>query len=269
MNGRNSRCQWLCLLFVASLVLIGLHTVAAPGATILFHGANTDASFGDDGLVLAHLQSLYGAGNVTYMQGEQAAADGSAANGFDAVIISSSLASGTVRNKYEDTTAGVLNWESALMRQAAGEFNMTVTGGTRDGQSQITIVDPSHPLAAGLSGTVTVFTSPQTASFGQGALGTGVHLVADGLTAGDHAIAVADVGDALLGDGSPESPAVAPGRRVLFFLQDANFGDLTPEGLQLFDTAVAWVVPEPATFVLCAMGLLGLLNMVGRRRVRS
>ena len=44
------------------------------------------------------------------------------------MIISSTLASADVRNKYENSTAGVLNWESALMRQAAGEFNMTVNG---------------------------------------------------------------------------------------------------------------------------------------------
>jgi hypothetical protein len=258
----------LCTLSLAAGVL---NAGVAAGATILFHGPNATASAGDDAAVLTHLQDAYGAANVTYMQGSAAAADGSSANGYDAVVISSTLASGDVRNKYEDTTAGVLNWESALMRQAAGEFNMSVNGRTLDAQTQINIVDPSHPLAAGLSGTVTVTTSPLTMSFGTGDLGAGVSLVAQGVTDPlDRAITAADVGDALLGNGSAENPAVAPGRRVMFFLQDSNFGDLTPEGLMLFDAAVAWVVPEPTTFVLGAMGMLGLLSVaaVGRKRGR-
>jgi hypothetical protein len=104
-----------------------------------------------------------------------------------------------VRNKYENTTAGVLNWESALMKQAAGEFNMTVGGRTLDAQTQINIVDPSHPLAAGLSGTVTVTTSPLTMSFGTGDLGAGVSLVAQGVTDPLDRAITGRRGDALLG----------------------------------------------------------------------
>ena len=255
MNSPVSRHRLLCMLCVLSLAAVALDASVAVGATILFHGPNAAADAGDDAAVLTHLQSVYGAANVTYMQGSAAAADGSSANGYDAVIISSTLASADVRNKYENTTAGVLNWESALMRQAAGEFNMTVSGRTLDAQTQINIVDPSHPLAAGLSGVVTVTTSPLTMSFGTGNLGAGVSLVAQGVTDPlDRAITVADVGDALLGDGSAENPAVAPGRRVMFFLQDSNFGDLTPDGVKLFDAAVAYVVPEPASIVLCLFG---------------
>ena len=255
----------LCLLVAFSLGLVAMQTDVAPAATILMHGGDADATSGADAAVFAHLQSVYGVDNVTYMEGDAAAADGSSANGFDAVVISATLGSGSMRNKYEDAPQGVMNWEQALMRQAEGEFNMSVAGHTQPDQTQIQIVDPSHPLAAGLSGVVTVTSAPGTMSFGTGDVASGVSLVASSME-GDNAIFAANVGDALLGDGSPGNPATAAGKRAMFFLEDNNFADLTPEGLALFDAAVAYVVPEPTSLVLCVMGLVGLL--IGRRRRR-
>ena len=151
------------------------------------------------------------------------------------------------------------------MRQAEGEFNMSNGGNTQNDQTQIEIVDPSHPLAAGLSGVVTVTSAPGTMSRGIGELAAGASLVASTMD-GNHAIFAADVGDALLGDGSPGNPATANGRRVMFFLQDNNFADLTPDGLALFDASVAYVVPEPTSLVLCLLGFVGLLSTRDRRR---
>ena len=37
------------------------------------------------------------------------------------------------------------------------------------------------------------------------------------------------------------NPATAAGPRVMFFLENNNFADLTPEGLALFDAAVAYM----------------------------
>ncbi len=241
------------------------------GQTILFHGAGEDATSGADSAVLSHLQGRFGEPNVTYMQGEMAASDGSSADGFDLVIISSTLGSGSVRNKYADTTVGLMNWEQALMRQAAGEFNMSVGGRTLGSETQIEIVDPSHPIAAGLSGLVTVYSSPQTNSYGRDGLAPGATLIAQGVTdSTDLAIFAADVGDALLGDGSVGSPATAPGRRVMFFLEDEGFDDLTPEGLALFDAAVDWtVVPEPSSIALAVFGLVAMLGLGRLRRFRS
>jgi hypothetical protein len=142
---------------------------------------------------------------------------------------------------------------------------MSVGGRTLADQTQLEIVDPSHPLAAGLSGVVTVTSAPGTMSFGTGNIGAGVSLVASSME-GDNAIFAAPTGAALLGDGSPENPATAAGPRVMFFLEDSNFANLTPEGVALFDAAVAYIVPEPTGFVLCLLGLLGLLG--ARRRQR-
>ena len=249
---------------VAALALLVCCVQTTFGQKVLFHGADVDATFGADGNVFNHLKTRYGDANVTYMQGDMAAGDGSSADGFDLVIISSTLNSGTVRGKYADTPVGLMNWEQALNRQRVGEFNMSVDGATGNDQTEIVITDPSSPLAAGLSGTVTVFNSPSTTQWGVGNLGAGVNLVATSADGVNAAIFSADVGDALLGDGSAQSPAVAPGRRVMWFLQDSSFDALTTDGLAMFDAATDWaMVPEPSS---AALGLIGLCALMLRRR---
>lgn len=256
---------------LGAAVLLGVSALpeTATAATVLFHGAGlSDALAGADGNVLSHLQGRYGAANVTYMRGEDAPPDGSAATGFDLVVISSTLNSGTVRNKYEATPVGLVNWEQALFRQAAGEFNMSVGGATGNNVTSITINNPASPLAAGLSGTISVFNQPSTTQLGSGALGAGVSLVAsaaDGDAAGSAAIFAADVGDALLGDGTAENPATAAGRRVMFFIQDSSFDNLTPEGVALFNAATDWAagIPEPSATLLA---LAGAATLLARRR---
>ena len=217
--------------------------VAGAGAgTILFHGADPTATAGADAAVLAHLQSLYGASNVTYMQGSAAAGDGSSAAGYDAVVISSTNLSSTVRYKYEDATQGVMTWEAALAKDDLGDLQMFQTHSSGSGHTQIDIVDANHPLAAGLSGTVTVTSVAESMQFGKDGLGGGVDLVASTTTGGYHAILAADVGDALLGDGTAGRPSVAAGRRVMFFLHDTTFANLTPDGFKLFDAAVGYAL---------------------------
>jgi hypothetical protein len=133
-------------------------------------------------------------------------------------------------------------------------------GGNQNGtaeRTQINIVDPTHPLAAGLSGTVTVFNSPQWTQYGLGELADGVDLIAEATeNPAEHAIFAADVGDTLLGDGSDGFPATAAGRRVMFFISDQGFGELTADGLKLFDAAVSWAANK-------AQGVAGDFNENG------
>jgi hypothetical protein len=155
-----------------------------------------------------------------------------------------------VRNKYEDATVGVVNWENALMNSStAGNFMMSEGSGNQNGtveRTQINILEPGHPLAAGLSGTVTVFNTPQWTQYGLGRLADGVTLIAAATENPDeHAIFAADVGDELLGDGSDGFPATAAGRRVMFFVSDQGFSELTPQGIQLFNAAIDWAAARP------------------------
>jgi hypothetical protein len=119
------------------------------------------------------------------------------------------------------------------------EFGLTQVGdnGMVPGQTTIDIIDPSHPLAAGLSGTVTVLTNPN-------AIGWGVP---------ENAALVGT----LMGVPSNytlfgyEAGAIVPGgfqvmrRRVGFFLSSATGATLTSEGWTLFDASILWAFNSP------------------------
>jgi hypothetical protein len=249
--------RWLTLGRVSCAVLVvGFCLVVADSASatkVLFHGREIEPTFGDDGAVFDHLVAKYGGDNVTYLMGLDAAPDGSSADGFDVVIVSSSMPSSALRGKYEDSPVGIVNWENALIHDNdLGNFMLSDASGNENESStltQIDIVDPSHPLAAGLSGTVTVYSAANWHQYGLGPLGAGVSLIASSTQIPDrHAIFAADVGGTLLGDGSDGSPATAAGRRVMFFLSDVGFSTLTNEGRSLFNAAVDWAagVVEPS-----------------------
>jgi hypothetical protein len=170
------------------------------------------------------------------------------------------MASADTRNKYEDSLVGIVCSENALIHDNNdGNFMLSDAGGNQDmitDRQKINILDPAHPLAAGLSGEVTVYDSPISNwwQFGTGALGTGVNLVADMVlpvvdppTPAQHAIFAADVGAALLGNGMPGRPATAPGRRVFFFMSDFGSADLTEDGQKLFKAAIEWAAEKPST----------------------
>ncbi len=150
------------------------------------------------------------------------------------VLLSSTPASSSINTKFRTTVTPVLNWESALMD------DMGMTGptsgthyGTTTGQTQVAIVNAAHPLAAGLSGTVTVSSPAAIHTWG---------------VPNANAVTVArPVGQATRGaifayeKGSIMPGLVAPGRRVGFFLEDATAASLTAQGRSLFDAAVRWV----------------------------
>jgi hypothetical protein len=232
----------------------------AQAIKILMHGREPAATFRDDPFTFQHLETVFGADNVDYMQGSAAPADGSAVNGYDVLYISSSMASSDTRDKYEDSAVGIVCSENALIHDNnVGNFMLSDAGGNQDmitDRQKITIVDPTHPLAAGLSGEVTVFNSAENNwwQFGRSPLAAGVDLVAnmvlpesDPPPDPQHAIFAADVGAQLLGDGTPGSPMTAAGRRVFFFLSDFGSFDLTTEGFMLFDAAIQWAAATPAT----------------------
>lgn len=245
------------------VLAVGLSLVfvdSAAAIKILMHGREAGATYRDDPFVFAHLEATYGAENVDYMQGALAAVDGSSAVGYDVLFLSSTMASSAIRGKYEDSTVGVVDGENAVIHNdAVGNFMMSDLGGNQDAgkdRHKINILNPGHPLAAGLSGEVTVFTTPPDLNwtqYGRGPLAPGVTLIADadntdqplGDPSAEHAIFAADVGAALLGDGSEGSPATAAGRRVFFFVSDFGFFDLTTDGVALFDAAITWAATDP------------------------
>lgn len=265
-----------CVVLAVGFSLVCIDS--AQAIRILFHGRNPgvgeppEPTFRGDPAAFDHLQSVFGAENVVFMQGIDAAPDGSSANGFDVVFISATMASSNTRDKYEDSPVGIVIGEHANTSCCTvGNFAMvTMTGGS-DGlkiRNEIDIVDPTHPIAvaAGLSGRVRFFSSDtpsndpilgtQWSQYGAGPLGPGVIEIARWDTTDqpnadpvEKVIFAAEKGAALLGDGSPGVPATAAGRRVFFGGGDFHGSDLTADGYKLFDAAISWAAAQPPAAV--------------------
>jgi hypothetical protein len=193
----------------------------------------------------AVLSILQGRGfDVTLTTGTAVPDDGSAANGKDLVIISSSLNSSSViaaagGAKFLNSAVPVIVWESAL----EDDFRFQPAGGTTyTNQTQINIVNPSSPLAAGLpAGLVTVTTSPQIFSVGTP---VGAHIVA--MSAPDATQAPQAIIYYYEKLEKGDANFVMPARRVFFFLQDNTATALNAAGKALFNAAVDFAMLPPA-----------------------
>jgi hypothetical protein len=161
------------------------------------------------------------------------------AAGKIAVIISSTVNSGDVADKFLNVTNGVMNWEQAL------QDNMLFTGDVAQtdrenitAQTQLNIIAP-HPIVTGLSGTVTVADSPVDMSWGlPGAGAVRIAQVADGTPR--FPLYVYDTG-ALLVDGATR----AAGRRVQVPMTDNAYLGLNATGKQIIHNAILWVMGKP------------------------
>ncbi len=174
----------------------------------------------------------YGYTVVVALDSASAASD---ATGRDLVIISSTAASADVNSKFRDVTVPVIVYEPWIFD------DMGMTGPTEwadyswiADQTQIDIIDPGHPLAAGLTGTVTVSNVADVVTLG--VPNTNAARVAT--QAGDSGwftIFAYETGASMVG-------MTAPARRVGYFLNDTMPDTLTEDGRALFDAAVNWAL---------------------------
>ena len=160
-------------------------------------------------------------------------ATSASANGQDIVLISATISADDVGDKFQTSSVPVLTWEQAL----EGPLQMTPDSGSAHGATpgftQITIVNPNHPLAAGLNGTVTVYAATTTLSWGVPS-GSAIRVGAMPDDPAHFALYGYERG-ALMFNGFP-----APARRVMFFWADNGAANSTAEALKLFDAAVDW-----------------------------
>jgi hypothetical protein len=164
-----------------------------------------------------------------------AAATTADAGGKAVVVISSTSNSGDVTTKYRTAVTPVVIWEPLLF----DEFGMTSTAstnqGTQTGQTQVAIVNAAHPLAAGLSGTVTV-SSSTTFTFGV-PNASAVVVARPPSNASRASIFAYERGAGMVG-------LTAPGRRVGLFLHDTTAASLTASGRSLVDAALRWATGQ-------------------------
>ena len=246
---------------------------AAPGnMNILIicgdeNGTYTKCTSLDDRSLELHLRLDLGH-HVTMMPDNTEEAEmQAAADAADLIIIPESVTSTRVRTKLTATSIPVINMEAFLQDEfqfvdpdgvsvdpgspegGAGGTVEEPTGevevghfGAIDGETDIVIVDPSHPLAAGLSGRVTVYSMPAEINWAATeVLASGVQSVA-ALPDYPEAQSIYFIlpGDALF-DGSP-----SPNLRISLFTENNNdigtYHRMTEDGHRLFDAAINWAL---------------------------
>jgi hypothetical protein len=112
--------------------------------------------------------------------------------------------------------------------------------GNQNNATQLTIINGTHPLAAGLSSNTnyTVYQSSERLVYGRS--GGGAVVIARVLNQQNRHVIFGYPAQAAM----PGTPSTAPARRTGFFLDggiDVN-NDLTTQGLLLFNAAVCWTM---------------------------
>ncbi len=221
----------------------------------------------DDRSLELHLRLDLGQ-HVTMMPDDTEEAEmQAAADAADLIIVPESVSSAGVGTKLTATSTPIINMEAFLQDEfqfvdpdgqsvdpgspegGAGGTIEEPTGevevghfGAIDGETDIVIVDPSHPLAAGLSGRVTVYTIPAEINWAVNeVLAPGVQSVA-ALPDYPEAQSIYFIlpGDALF-DGSP-----SPNLRISLFTENNNdlgtYHRMTEDGHRLYDAALNWAL---------------------------
>jgi hypothetical protein len=183
--------------------------------------------------------------------------------GKNLIIISSSIQSGDMAAyasaSLRTLALPLIDYESALY----DELFLGASGTNPVSLTSLTIALPAHPLAAGLTGTPTVYGTAGTMSAGvPGTLGPDATVVAT-LPSGEPAIFAYLAGNRL-----SDSATLATARRIGFYFNETGVPGANADGLKLFDAAVGYaLIPEPGCVSLLAAGYLGLA--LRRRRQRT
>ncbi|MEL7535140.1 MAG: hypothetical protein AAFN10_27805, partial [Bacteroidota bacterium] len=191
-----------------------------------------------DQAILARLQ---GQGlTVTSVGGPSNPATAAAANGKDIVIISSTVVSTNIGGMYTHTPVPMIVCESYLF----DDLHMTghITGvdyGLQGSVDRVQITDPSHPIASGFIGNVTVTTAQTSLRWGDPSNN------ADKIARlfnhpNKYAIFSYDAGDMMVG-------LAAPATRIGFFFGPNTASHPTHNAWSFFDDAVHYALSSNCT----------------------
>lgn len=198
-----------------------------PDASILLVIDASDASPGDMAIEDRVLDAGYTV--VTLDEGQ---ADAAAAELHDLLILSSSVSSGNFNQEFRDLEVPIVLWEHALY----ADMGMNNGDAGNVSGDSVHIEAPEHPLAAGLSGTVSIFTGSSAMRWGTPA--ADVTVVAKSTGSPERAVYFA------YERGAQMPGRKAPARRVGMMLSDDSAADLNDDGWLLFDAAVQWALED-------------------------
>jgi hypothetical protein len=244
--------------FLICFAIISFSFAGARGANILFISAMDDATAASDEVLITFLESI--GHTVTLLDDNTAELDmENACLEADVVFISESVGSGNVRTKITGVPAPMVvgepwGWdEMGLCTITPGASDQGVDVATTD----IEIVAPGHPLAAGLTGTVTVLTDITgdrgTARFATGTPGSAATVIAqatlsDGVTYPCLYVYEKGADLALLpADGSPPKAADI---RVCFGLDELSYLVWNENAFKLLEASINFAMgirlqPQP------------------------
>ncbi len=157
------------------------------------------------------------------------------------IVVSSTVNSGSIGTKFRNATAPVLTWEQSNQ----DDFGMTgdIDGtdrGTVPGQTQVEIIKPGHPMAAGFTGLITVATAGTDFSWGLPNTNA-VSIATIEATPNRVVIYGYEAGTNMMGG------FVAPARRVMVFMSDNTYAVLNTVGRDLFAAALNWALGGATT----------------------
>ncbi len=151
------------------------------------------------------------------------------------VILSSTIAAKSVGNGWRQLPVPLLTWENDLLDDLA------MTGKRHDAdygeasrERYLWLVNAPHPVAAGLpAGAVNVYQKQAGMSWGKPGLGASIIATLYGQPE-KAAVFTYETGATM------DYETLAPARRVMFFLGNDTFDNLSGAGVKLFDAAVDW-----------------------------
>ncbi|AXK65214.1 hypothetical protein CN645_10605 [Burkholderia sp. IDO3] len=206
-------------------------TIAAPAVTrvamlVQLHGPNLKV----DERIGRHLGER---GYAVRLIDESATPD--AARDADLVVISSTVSSKNVRPGWRTLDKPLVTWENDLLDDLAmtGKRH-DVDFGETGKERYLWLVNAPHPVSAGLpAGAADVYGKQAPMSWGKP--GLGAITIATVYGQPDKAAIFAYEKGATM-----DYEALAPARRVMFFLDNDTFANLSPAGIALFDAAIDW-----------------------------
>jgi hypothetical protein len=208
--------------------------LAIPRQALLVVGDPAALTAGD-----TRLRTALRAHGFTVVVGDDAGTTGDA-NHMDLVVIGSSCASSMVGAKFRDIAIPVLDMEASIFDDMKMTGPTAKTDYDEEDDRRITMIaaQASHPLAAGLAGSVTVNSGGVDPCCGinWGKPASSAKAIASYTSASNGKIAIFayDKAAKMVDNFS------APARRVGFFAADTTMANLADDGLKLLDAAITW-----------------------------
>jgi hypothetical protein len=153
------------------------------------------------------------------------------------VVISSTVSSKDVLPGWRTLPVPLVTWENDLLDDLAMSGKRhDVDFGETDKERYLWMVNAPHPVSAGLpAGTINVYGKQAAMSWGKPGLGAAIIATVYGQP--DKAAIFAYERGATM-----DYEMLAPARRVMFFMSNDSFTNLSSSGQRLFDAAIDWAI---------------------------